>query len=101
MSSSNVLFQRTAGALMPLFSLPGAYGIGVLGKEARNFADLLLSLGLHCWQVLPMVHAGAGNSPYSGVSAFAGDPLYIDPETLHEDGLITKEELLDFIKKIY
>ena len=60
MSSSNVLFQRTAGALMPLFSLPGAYGIGVLGKEARNFADLLLSLGLHCWQVLPMVHAGAG-----------------------------------------
>ena len=97
MSSSNVLFQRTAGALMPLFSLPGAYGIGVLGKEARNFADLLLSLGLHCWQVLPMVHAGAGNSPYSGVSAFAGDPLYIDPETLHEDGLITKEELLEAI----
>lgn len=95
MSLSNISFERTAGALMPVFSLPGPYGIGVLGKEARKFADLLKSSGLHCWQVLPMVQAGAGNSPYSGVSAFAGDPLYIDPETLYEKALITREELED------
>lgn len=80
---------------MPVFSLPGPYGIGVLGKEARKFADFLVSSGLYCWQVLPMVHAGAGNSPYSGVSAFAGDPLYIDPEALYEKNLLTKEELED------
>lgn len=96
-SSSNSYFQRTAGALMPIFSLPGPYGIGVLGREARKFADLLVLSGLHCWQVLPMVHAGAGNSPYSGVSAFAGDPLYIDPEKLYEKGLITLEELEESI----
>lgn len=91
----NGSFQRTAGALFPIFSLPGPYGIGVLGKEARKFAEFLLESGLHCWQVLPMVQVGAGNSPYSGVSAFAGEPLYIDPETLYENGLITKEELED------
>ncbi len=78
---------------MPIFSLPGEYGIGVLGKEAREFADFLASSGLHIWQVLPMVPAGAGNSPYSGISAFAGSPLYIDLEALHEMGLLTKEEL--------
>ena len=88
-------FNRTAGALMPMFSLPGPYGIGVLGKEARKFADFLVSSGLHCWQVLPMVQAGAGNSPYSGVSAFAGDPFYIDPEALYERDLLTKTELKD------
>ncbi|WP_042347167.1 4-alpha-glucanotransferase [Bacillus massiliigorillae] len=92
---SKISFTRTAGALLPVFSLPGSYGIGVLGKEARAFADFLLASGIHCWQVLPMVHAGAGNSPYSGISAFAGDPLYIDPETLYEKSLITKEELED------
>ncbi|MGM9922812.1 MAG: 4-alpha-glucanotransferase [Bacillus sp. (in: firmicutes)] len=95
MACANRSFQRTAGALLPIFSLPGPYGIGVLGKEARRFADLLAAAGLHCWQVLPTVQAGAGNSPYSGVSAFAGDPLYIDPETLYEKGLLTKEELED------
>ena len=94
MISESKSFQRTAGALLPIFSLPGEYGIGVLGKEARSFADFLVSSGLHCWQVLPTVHAGAGNSPYSGVSAFAGDPLFIDPEALFEKGLITEEELI-------
>lgn len=33
--------QRTAGILMPIFSLPGPYGIGTLGSEARTFADFL------------------------------------------------------------
>lgn len=86
-------FQRTAGALMPIFSLPGSFGIGVLGKEAREFAEFLLKSGLHCWQVLPMVQIGAGDSPYSSESAFAGEYLYIDPETLYENGLLTKEEV--------
>lgn len=95
MAFVNCSFQRTAGALLPIFSLPGPYGIGVLGKEALKFADLLHASGLHCWQVLPMIQAGAGNSPYSGVSAFAGDPLYIDPEALYEAGLLTEEELKD------
>ena len=93
MISASKRFERTAGALLPIFSLPGDYGIGVLGKEAKAFADFLVSSGLHVWQVLPTVHAGAGNSPYSGVSAFAGDPNYIDPEALFEQGLITEDEL--------
>ena len=29
--------MRTAGVLMPIFSLPGRYGIGSFGKEAYRF----------------------------------------------------------------
>ena len=37
--------ERTSGILLPIFSLPGKYGIGSLGKEARNFADFLKDAG--------------------------------------------------------
>ena len=33
---------REAGILMPITSLPSPYGIGTLGKEAREFADFLI-----------------------------------------------------------
>ena len=36
--------KRSAGILLPVFSLPGPYGIGTLGKEARAFADFLRKL---------------------------------------------------------
>ena len=31
--------ERSAGVLMPVFSLPGEYGIGTFGKEAKQFID--------------------------------------------------------------
>ena len=37
--------KRSAGILLPVFSLPGPYGIGTLGKEARSFADFLKAAG--------------------------------------------------------
>ena len=46
--------QRTAGILMPIFSLPGPYGIGTLGSEARTFADFLQAAGQTWWQILPV-----------------------------------------------
>ena len=33
--------ERSAGILLPIFSLPSAYGIGSLGREAREFANFL------------------------------------------------------------
>ena len=43
--SSFLLERRRAGILMPLFSLPGKYGIGSFSKEAREFVDLLSETG--------------------------------------------------------
>ena len=37
-------------------------------------------------------HRG-GDSPYTSVSTFAGNPLFIDPEDLADRGLLTKEDL--------
>jgi 4-alpha-glucanotransferase len=61
--------------LLHLSSLPGPHGNGDLGPAARQFVDFLEAAGQSWWQVLPVNPAGAGNSPYSGVSAFAGNPL--------------------------
>ena len=85
--------QRTAGILMPIFSLPGPYGIGTLGSEARTFADFLQAAGQTWWQILPVGPTGAGDSPYTSVSTFAGNPLFIDLEALAAEGLLTKAEL--------
>lgn len=85
--------KRSAGILLPVFSLPSEYGIGSLGKEARAFADFLHAAGQSWWQILPVGPTGMGNSPYTSVSTFAGNPQLIDLEVLAQDGLLTPEEL--------
>ena len=78
---------------MPVSSLPSPYGIGTFGKAAYDFADFLESAGMSCWQLLPLGPTGYGDSPYASFSTFAGNPYYIDPDMLTEDGLIDKEDL--------
>ena len=46
--------ERSAGILLPIFSLPSAYGIGSLGREAREFANFLHRAGQRWWQILPV-----------------------------------------------
>lgn len=87
------MFNRTAGVLMHISSLPGKYGVGNLGKPAYEFADKLADMGISSWQVLPVGPTDFFNSPYASLSAFAGNPAFIDPEALFEDGLLTREEL--------
>ena len=87
--------ERSAGILLPVFSLPGPYGIGSLGREARAFAEFLHNAGQRWWQVLPVGPTGAGNSPYTSESTFAGNPLLIDLEDLRDRGLLTEAELSD------
>lgn len=78
---------------MHISSLPGKYGIGGLGKPARKFVDKLCEMGISAWQVLPVGPTDFFNSPYASLSAFAGNPYFIDPELLFEDGLLTAQEL--------
>lgn len=85
--------NREAGILCHISSLPGKYGIGSLGKEAFGFAKKLASGGVKCWQVLPLVQTGFGDSPYQSVSCTSGNPYFIDLEALGKKGLLTKQEL--------
>ena len=86
-------FPRSAGVLLPLFSLPSAYGIGSMGAPAREFIDCLASAEQSWWQILPINPVGGWDSPYQPRSCYAGERLYIDPEALLAQGLITEEEL--------
>lgn len=74
-------------------SLPGAYGIGTLGRAATDFLDFLAAAELRYWQVLPLGPTGYGDSPYASFSSFAGNPLLIDLEPLIAGGLLTLEDV--------
>lgn len=78
---------------MAVSSLPSPYGIGTLGKAARDFIDFLADAGQSWWQILPVGPTGYGDSPYQSVSSFAGNPYLIDLDLLVEDGLLTQEEI--------
>lgn len=69
--------SRRVGVMVPLFSLPGCFGIGDVDSMYR-FIEQLDGSGISIIQLLPM-NAVAGNetSPYSGISAFAVNPVYI------------------------
>ena len=73
---------RGCGVLMPVSSLPSAYGIGTIGRAAYDFVDLLVDLKFRYWQILPIGPTSFGNSPYQALSAFAGNNYYIDLDEL-------------------
>lgn len=82
-----------SGILLHITSLPGGHGIGDLGPSARQHADWMKRAGLDAWQVLPITPIGEGNSPYSGRSAFAIEPLLLSLDDLHTDGLLPRSAL--------
>lgn len=84
---------RGSGILLHPTSLPSPWGIGDMGPEASRFVDFLASAGQSWWQILPLGPTGYGNSPYMCFSALAGNPLLISPETLVEDGLLSRADL--------
>ena len=87
---------RSAGVLLSITSLPSPYGIGTIGKEARKFADYLKKSGQKIWQILPVGPTSYGDSPYQSFSTYAGNPYLIDLDTLCEEGLLTKEEIMSY-----
>lgn len=84
--------MRASGILLPVTSLPSPYGIGCFSKEAYEFVDKLEKGGEKYWQILPLGPTGYGDSPYQSFSTYAGNPYFIDLETLVKEGLLTKEE---------
>jgi 4-alpha-glucanotransferase len=86
-------FPRRSGILMHPTSLPGRFGIGDLGGEAYRFLDFLSAAGQAYWQILPLSPTGYGDSPYQGLSAFAGNPMLISPEKLVEAGHLSADDV--------
>ncbi|MBS1585956.1 MAG: malto-oligosyltrehalose synthase [Bacteroidetes bacterium] len=89
---------RSAGILMPIFSLESEFGVGDFGPGLRKFADFLHAAGQTYWQLLPLtpVNKESAYSPYNSVSSMAGNILYISPEQLVADGLLDERRLKEF-----
>ncbi|MCP5107814.1 MAG: 4-alpha-glucanotransferase [bacterium] len=79
--------ERSSGLLMHITSLPGKHGIGTMGQEAYQFVDLLAEGGQKFWQILPTgpVSSIFGYSPYSSLSSFAGNYLFINLAMLQKE----------------
>ena len=90
--------MRESGILLPISSLPSQYGIGCFSKEAYEFVDQLALANQKYWQILPLGPTSYGDSPYQSFSTYAGNPYFIDLNTLIEEGVLTKKEcdLADF-----
>src|SRR5580693_9190254 len=85
--------ERLSGVLLHVTSLPSYGGIGDFGPAAYAFVDFLAAAKQRMWQVLPLSPTGYGSSPYSALSAFAGNPLLISIERLAEEGWIAHNRI--------
>lgn len=84
------------GIAIPLFSLHSAdsFGIGEF-TDLALLVDWCVSIGFDIIQLLPLNDTGFGMSPYSALSAFALNPIYLGLASLphvHEHPFL-KEEL--------
>ncbi|MFB6262032.1 MAG: 4-alpha-glucanotransferase [Bradymonadaceae bacterium] len=86
---------RSSGILMHPSSLPGRRGIGEIGRTALDFGRCLTDAGQQWWQLLPLNPPGWDASPYASYSAFAGNPLLLDLESLCQRGWLSNTELND------
>ena len=91
--SEETQVKRQSGVLMHISSLPGEYSCGSFGRAAKEFVDFLSDAEFSYWQVLPFGLPDFCGSPYKSVSAFAGNPYFIDLDILFEKGLLTRDEL--------
>ncbi len=70
--------RRRSGILLHISSLSGPQSCGALAEEAMKFMDSLAEAGFSVWQFLPLGPTHGHGSPYESLSAFAGNPDFID-----------------------
>ncbi|MBP2680422.1 MAG: 4-alpha-glucanotransferase [Candidatus Krumholzibacteriota bacterium] len=90
--------RRASGILLHVSSLPSRFGVGDLGPDAYRWIDFLVRARQSCWQVLPMgpVSPAGHNCPYQATSSVAGNPVFISPSLLRDEGLLTEDDLKTF-----
>ena len=84
---------QQAGVCLHIASLPGPYGIGEIGAEARAFVDKMRVMQLGVWQFLPIGPTAYGDSPYQPLSTFAGNEMLISIGDLVDMGLLAEHEV--------
>jgi len=89
--------KRASGILLHPTSLPGKYGMGALGQEAKTFIDFLNAAKQTYWQILPLGPTGYGDSPYQCFSSNAGNPYLIDIDILVAEALLSAEDIPELI----
>ncbi len=85
--------ERLSGVLLHVTSLPSYGGIGDFGPAAYTFVDFLAAAKQRLWQVLPLSPTGYGSSPYSALSAFAGNSMLISLERLVDQGWLAADRI--------
>jgi len=91
-----LLAERHAGVLVPLFSIPSArsWGIGEI-PDLVPLAHWLRSAGQDLLQILPVHEIGSGEqSPYSAITAMAIDPTYIALGDVEDFGALGGERAM-------
>ena len=92
--------KRQSGILMPVFALPGKFGIGTFGKESYDFVDFLARSKQSVWQMLPLNQTVFGDSPYQTTADCSWNPYYCDLEELFSLGLLTQKEIDGATEKV-
>jgi 4-alpha-glucanotransferase len=110
----NIRSKRRAGVSFPLSSLfsEKSYGIGDF-YTLQKIGEWAGNSGISLLQILPLNDLGFGRSPYSSISAFAIDPVYISLYLLSmesfdsnlkshtEDKNIIKQKKISILREIY
>lgn len=69
--------KKHVGVMVPLFSLRGTHGIGDI-DSLYHFIEQIKDTGIDIIQILPLNALGMNDtSPYSSISAFGMDPIYL------------------------
>ncbi|MFO0761634.1 MAG: 4-alpha-glucanotransferase [Byssovorax sp.] len=82
--------RRVAGVTVPLFSLRSSrsWGIGEIG-DLPDFAGFVRASGFRLVQILPLNEISGGEtSPYSALTAFGIDPMYISLADVADLGMV-------------
>jgi 4-alpha-glucanotransferase len=92
----NIKIKPHHGFAIPLFSIHSAnsYGIGEF-SDLAPLTDWCSSIGFDVIQLLPLNDTGLGISPYSALSAFALNPIFLGLSSLPhiKEHPLLKEEL--------
>jgi 4-alpha-glucanotransferase len=86
------LSERRIGTAVPLGALRGKDSVGA-GEfpDLAEFAGFCAKAGIRLIQLLPVNDTGYESSPYSSISAFALNPLYIKVGDIEEASAFTAE----------
>ena len=85
--------MRASGVLLPVSSLPSAYGIGCFSKEAYDFVDRLKKAGQSYWQILPLGPTSYGGFALPVIFHLCGKSLFYRPGGFGGEGIYFKEQV--------